>query len=82
VFNNITVIDFYFIESSRFAVGLFGNIDEQLANSGWTETARKFRSAREAMGRPLRNIGHIRAMKKFVDFMTAQPFYERRKAYL
>jgi hypothetical protein len=30
VLKNATIIDFYFIESSKFAVGLFSSIDEQL----------------------------------------------------
>jgi hypothetical protein len=43
VFGNITVVDFYFIETSKFAVGLFSNIDEHLAQKNWTETAKDYR---------------------------------------
>jgi hypothetical protein len=39
ILSNLTVIDFYFIESSRVIVALYGCIDEQLASDHWVADA-------------------------------------------
>ena len=35
VLNTLTVVDFYFIESSRVTVTLFGCLDDALAQGHW-----------------------------------------------
>ena len=35
VLGNLTIIDFYYIESSNYVLGLFGSLERTVANKDW-----------------------------------------------
>lgn len=50
VFGNLTIIDFYFIESSQYALWIFGNIDEKLATEKWAPKSFSYRLKKISRG--------------------------------
>lgn len=37
ILGSITILDFYFVESSNYMLGLFGSLDHKIANENWRE---------------------------------------------
>jgi hypothetical protein len=50
VLGNLTIIDFYFIESCQYTLWIFGNIDEKLATEKWAQKSFSYRLKKLSRG--------------------------------
>lgn len=70
-----TVVDFFFVESSSYMVGMFSCMDKDLAKGAWKAMA-------EQLGKKVRGLRYLRVMHTFRHFMKSQAYYQNYKGYL
>lgn len=70
-----TVVDFFFVESSSYMMGMFSCIDKELAKGVWKSKADQY-------GKKVRGIRYLRVMQTFQNFMKSQAYYQIYKGYL
>ena len=75
ILGNITVLDFYFVESSNYMLGLYGSLSKQIANKGWKERSAKY-------GKKIRGIHYLAIMNDYQQKMKKLPYYEYHQKYL
>jgi hypothetical protein len=56
VLGNLTIVDFYFIETCKYTLSIFGNLDEKLASEVWAQMAFAYRLKKKAKGYRVDNL--------------------------
>jgi hypothetical protein len=75
ILGNITILDFYFVESSNYMLGLFGSLDKQIANAHWKPKSEKY-------GKKVRGASYLKVMKNYHVLMKSLPYYQEHENYL
>jgi hypothetical protein len=75
VLGNATILDFYFVESSNYMLGLFGGLERSIANEHWRGRCEKY-------GRKVRGASYLRIMNEYQIMMKSLPYYLEHQKYL
>jgi hypothetical protein len=75
ILGRATVVDFFFVESSSYMVGMFSCLDKDLTKGAWKSKAEQY-------GKKVRGMRYLRVMHTFRHFMKSQAYYQNYKGYL
>jgi len=75
VLGNITIVDFYYVESAHFLLGMFGCITMEIANERWHPRILAYNGK-------TKGIKYLKAIKRYHEAMKNQPYYLKHKGYL
>jgi hypothetical protein len=79
VLGSLTILDFLFLESCHYMLGMFNTIDEK-RECPITHVLRDFFTGPEEA--PPVEFKYLDIMRKFIQFMYGLPFYASNREYL
>lgn len=76
ILGNITILDFFFIESALYMVGFFGSPHRVHSEMlmGWDQ------ERTHILQKP--NVYYLKVMRDYLNNMRTEPFYVKNKEYL
>jgi hypothetical protein len=81
VLGTLTIVDFLFLETCHYMLGMFNNIDQKRF-CPITNLLRGLFDCHPKSEEVPEEIKHIHTMRNYVSFMTSLQFYENNKNYL
>lgn len=80
ILGSVTILDFLFLESCHYMLGMFNNIDQK-RRCPITNIFCDFFNCKSAEDTP-QQLKHLTTMRNYVQFMCSQPFYTNSRDFL